>query len=111
MFNTVDHKKIRKRHFFVIGECIEDVKQDEKHVPDLLEPIMRPTFFVKEELRPILFKSNQFESKIHKNRGFNCLDSGIRTDSRRRPMPAFSLVSSQQYLAALAAKYSKKCRL
>ena len=43
---------------------IEDVKQDEKHVPDLLEPIMRPTCLVKEELRPILFKMSQFGSKI-----------------------------------------------
>ena len=29
---------------------IEDAKQDEKHVPDLLESIMRPTDPVKEEL-------------------------------------------------------------
>ena len=38
---------LRKRHFFVIEKSIEDVKQDEKHVLDLLEAIMRPTFFVK----------------------------------------------------------------
>ena len=42
------HKTSRKRHFFVIEKYIEDVKQDEKHVPDLLELIMRRTFFVKE---------------------------------------------------------------
>ena len=32
-------------------KCFEDVRQDEKHVPDLLEAIMRPTDPVKEELR------------------------------------------------------------
>ena len=43
---------------------IEDLRQDEKHVPDLLEAIMRPTDPVKEELRQKLFKMTQFESKI-----------------------------------------------
>ena len=51
---------LRKRHFFVIEKSIEDVKQEEKDVPDLLEPIMRPPGLVKEQLRPILFKMNQF---------------------------------------------------
>ena len=55
-----------KDTFFVIEKYVEDVKQDEKHVPDLLESIMRPTFFVKEELRLILFKMDQFGSKIAK---------------------------------------------
>ena len=53
------HKKKlypRKIHVFVKEKYIEDVKQDEKHVPDLLEAIMRATCLVKEELRPILFK-------------------------------------------------------
>ena len=45
---------------------IEDAKQEEKDVPDLLEAIMRPTDPVKEELRPNLFKMNQFGSKITK---------------------------------------------
>ena len=39
-----------KRVFFVI-KYVEDVKQDEKHVPDLLESIMRPTDPVQEELQ------------------------------------------------------------
>ena len=47
---------------------VEDVKQDEKHVPDLLESIMRPTDPVKEELRRILFKIDQFGSKVSKIR-------------------------------------------
>ena len=42
----------------------EDLRQDEKHVPDLLEAIMRPTDPVKDELRQKLFKINQISSKI-----------------------------------------------
>ena len=41
---------LRKRYFFVVETYIEDATQDEKHVPDLLEAIMRPTDPVKEEL-------------------------------------------------------------
>ena len=48
----------KKKTFFVTEKYIDDVKQDEKHVPDLLESIMRPSGLVKEELRPILFKLN-----------------------------------------------------
>ena len=59
---------MRKKYFFVIEKYIEDVKQDEKHVLDLLESIMRPTDPVKEELRPILFKMMQIGSKIQKSR-------------------------------------------
>ena len=49
-------------------KCFEDAREDEKHVPDLLESIMRPTDPVKEELRQKLFKITQFESKIKKMR-------------------------------------------
>ena len=61
---------LRKRHFFVtcMEKHIEDVKQEEKDVPDLLEAIMRPTCLVKEELRQILFKMDQFRPKILKIR-------------------------------------------
>ena len=59
---------LRKRLFFVIEKYIEDVKQDEKHVPDLLESIMRPTCLVKEELRPNLCKMGQFGWQITKIR-------------------------------------------
>ena len=38
----------RTRHFF-IEKYVEDVKQDEKHVPHLLDSIIRPTDPVKEE--------------------------------------------------------------
>ena len=45
---------------------IEDVRQDEKHMPDLLEAIMQPTDPVKEELWPNLFKNIQIRCKITK---------------------------------------------
>ena len=47
---------------------VENARQDEKHVPDLLKPIMRPTDPVKEELRQRLPKMAQFESEITKMR-------------------------------------------
>ena len=59
---------LSKRHFFVTEKYVEDVKQDGKSVPDLLESIMRPTDPVKEELRPKTVKMNQFRPKIIKNR-------------------------------------------
>ena len=46
----------------------EDARQDEKHVPDLLESIMRPTDPIKEELRQKLFNIDQFGSNIKKMR-------------------------------------------
>ena len=45
---------------------IEDARQEEKDVPDLLEAIMRPTDPVKEELRLNLFKFSQFGAEIPK---------------------------------------------
>ena len=56
----------RKRHFFLIEKCFEDARQDEKHMPHLLEAIMRPTGLVKKELWPILIKMDEFDSKISK---------------------------------------------
>ena len=49
-------KTISKRYVSLMENYNEDVRQDEKHVPDLLESIMRPTDLVKEELRQKLFK-------------------------------------------------------
>ena len=54
----------RKRYFFVMEKYIEDARQEEKDVPDLLEAIMRPTDPVKEELRRNLWKMTQFRSKM-----------------------------------------------
>ena len=61
----VDPKK--KTFLFIVGTYIEDVKQGEEHVSDLLDAVKSPTFFVKKELPPILFKMNQFRTKITKN--------------------------------------------
>ena len=47
---------------------IEDAKQEEKDVPDLLEAIMRPTSLIKEELRQILFKMSQFRPDMNQFR-------------------------------------------
>ena len=38
----------RKRHVFLIEKSIEDLRQDEKHVPDLLEAIIQPKDPVKD---------------------------------------------------------------
>ena len=64
------HEIFRKVYFFLTGieTYIEDARQDEKHVPDLLEAIMRPTDPVKGKLQPFFFKMIQFGSKIQKIR-------------------------------------------
>ena len=54
----------RKTQLFVMEKYIGDAKQEEKHVPDLLEAIMRPTDPVKEELRPNLMNMSQFGPKL-----------------------------------------------
>ena len=54
--------------FFVMEKHVEGVEQYEKHLPDLVESIMRPTNPVKEELRRILKKMDQFRSRITKTR-------------------------------------------
>ena len=83
---------------------IEDAKQKEKDVPDLLEAIMRPPGLVKEELRPNLFKMTQFRLEIIKIRvcTFRC---PVKSRIRPRPAPEHPF---SNYLAAPAAKYSKK---
>ena len=47
---------LNKNTFFVIEKSVEDVKQDQHIVPDLLESTLRPSVLVKEELRRILMK-------------------------------------------------------
>ena len=66
--HTKKQKTISEIYFFLMEKCNEDVRQDEKHVPDLLEAIIQPPGPVKEELRQKLFKIDQFESKITKMR-------------------------------------------
>ena len=48
--HTKKQKTISKGHVFLIEKCFEDARQDEKHVPDLLESIIQPTDPVKEEV-------------------------------------------------------------
>ena len=57
--NTKRKLYLRKRHFFVMEKYIEDAKQKEKDVPDLLESIIQPPGLVKGELRSNLFKMIQ----------------------------------------------------
>ena len=83
---------------------IEDLRQDEKHVPDLLEAIMRPTDPIKEELRQKLFKIDQFGSKITKIRVCTFQMSGRIPDSANVAFEHPFL----QYLAPLGAKYMEK---
>ena len=47
---------------------IEDARQEEKDVPDLLESIMRLTDPVKEELQQNLMKMSQFRPEVTKIR-------------------------------------------
>ena len=63
MVCPVTHKDkltLSKRYFFVIEKYVEDVKQDGRHVPELLEAIMRGSGLTKEDFRRILFKSSKF---------------------------------------------------
>ena len=85
-------------------KCFEDVRQDEKHVPDLLEAIMRPTDPVKEELRQKLFKIDQLWSKIKKIRVCTFQMSGKIPDSTNVAFEDPFL----QYLAPLGTKYMEK---
>ena len=66
--HTKKQKTISKRSVFLIEKCFEDLRQDEKHVPDLLESIIQPTDPVKDELRQKFFKIFQISSKIKKMR-------------------------------------------
>ena len=60
---------LRKRHFFVIEKYVEDVKQGQKDVLDLVESIMEPTDPVKEELRRKTMKMSQFRARDWMSRG------------------------------------------
>ena len=60
------NRKPYQKDIFLIETCFEDVRQDEKHVPDLLESIIQLSDPVKDELREQLFNIDQFGSKIKK---------------------------------------------
>ena len=53
-----------KIYVFVVEKYVEDVKQDQKNVPDLVESIRRLARLAKEELQRILMKMSQIRSEI-----------------------------------------------
>ena len=65
MSGEVDPKK---KTCFFIEKHIEDARQDKKHVPDLLESIMRPTDPVKEEFPTNSMNMDQIRFKIQEFR-------------------------------------------
>ena len=77
-----------------MGKCFEDARQDEKHVPDLLESIIPPPDPVKDELRQKLFKMTQFWSKIKKIRVCTFQMSGKIPDSTNVASEACLLYTS-----------------
>ena len=85
---------LRKSNFFVIEKYVEDVEQDEKHVPDLLESIMRPTDPEKEELQPNSMKMGQFRPNITKIKVCTFQMSGKIPDSSRTSprAPLFAII-------------------
>ena len=66
--DTHENRKPYKKCTFLMEKCFEDLRQDEKHVPDLLEAIIQLPGPVKEELRPILSKISKFRPDITKIR-------------------------------------------
>ena len=87
---------------------IEDARQEEKDVPDLLEAIMRPTDPVKEELRQNLFKMIQFRPEITKIRAWP-KSQKFQNGFADGPEPVFEAAHPfLRYLAPLRAKYMKK---
>ena len=67
----------------MLEKHIEDVKQDQKTIPHLLESIMRPTRLTKEEPQRILMKMDQFRPKIQEFRACTFQMSGNMTNSHQ----------------------------
>ena len=92
-------------------KCFEDARQDEKHVPDLLESIIQPPGPVKEELRQKLSKIDQFGSKITKMRVCTFQMSGKIPDSTNvafeAPLFAIFGPARGQIYGKTAKKYEK----
>ena len=96
MYTNTKTQNLVKNVFFLIEKCFEDARQDEKHVPDLLEAIMRPTDPVKEELRQKLFKMIKLRPEITKIRVCTFQMSGIIPDSTSVAFEA--VISAQPHL-------------
>ena len=54
--NTQEEVDPKRHTFTLIEEYVEDVKQDQQSVPDMLEWIMKPPGLVEAELRMIFMK-------------------------------------------------------
>ena len=107
--HTKKQKIISKIHVFLIEKCFEDVRQDEKHVPDLLESIMRPTDPVKDELRQKLFKTTQFGSKIKKIRVRTFQMSGKNPGFDQRSLRGSNFNPFPPIFGCASGQILKKC--
>ena len=88
---------------------VEDVTHNEKHVPHLLEAIMRPRGLVSEALRLILSKLSQFRSKITKKSMVCTVQMSTKnTDSHQRPTQQASQVSINPITAPQTRKNQKQ---
>ena len=87
----------------------EDARQDEKHVPDLLEAIMRPPGPVKEELWQKLSKIDQFGPEITKIRVCTFQMSGKIRDSTNVAFeePLFAIFGPAR--GQIYGKTARKC--
>ena len=83
-----------KDTFLLWKKYIEEARQEEKDVPDLLEAIMRPTCLVKEELRTNSCKMTQFRPEIIKIRVCTFQVSGKIPDSSKTSprAPLFAII-------------------
>ena len=81
-----------KRHFFVIEKYVEDVKQDEKSVPDLVESIIEAPGLVKEELQQKPWKLYNLDPKSLKS-GFQLF--GFRKSDGFPPEANASLLANK----------------
>ena len=87
---------------------IEDARQDEKHVSDLLEAIIQPPGLAKEELRQIVFKIMQFRPESQKIRVWPKSEK-FQNGFVDGPSPFFEAANPfSRYLAPLGAKYMQK---
>ena len=75
--HTKKQNTISKRHVFLMEKCFEDVRRDEKHVPDLLESIMRPTDPIKKRVTAKFVEDTAEYAKLYpksKQSGFKLFE-------------------------------------
>ena len=103
--HTKKQKTISKRHVFLMEKYVEDLRQDEKYVPDLLESIIQRKLIVKDELRQKLFKMTQVGSKIKKIRVCN-FQGAFEAVILAHPQPLFAMFG-REYVEKMSKKYEK----